>query len=88
MARHHSKKPQIVESFRTHDADTGSSEVQVALLTNKINELTQHFKIHSKDHHGRRGLLAAVGTRRRLLKYLKNESPSRHAALIARLGLR
>lgn len=88
MALHHKKKPEIVATFRTHDTDTGSAEVQVALLTTKINELTEHFKIHKKDHHGRRGLLKAVGQRRRLLKYLRNESPSRHAALVAKLGLR
>ena len=88
MALHHKKKPEIVAAFRTHDTDTGSAEVQVALLTTKINELTEHFKIHKKDHHGRRGLLKAVGQRRRLLKYLRNESPSRHATLVAKLGLR
>ena len=88
MALHYTKKNSIVESFRTHDSDTGSTEVQVALMTTRINTLTEHFRTHLKDHHGRRGLLSLVGKRRRLLKYLKNESPARHAALIAKLGLR
>ena len=88
MALHHTRKNAIVESFRTHDDDTGSTEVQVALMTERINTLTDHFRTHLKDHHGRRGLLSLVGKRRRLLKYLKNESPARHAALVAKLGLR
>lgn len=88
MALHFSQKNQIVSDFRTHDNDTGSTEVQVALMTKRINTLTEHFRTHLKDHHGRRGLLSLVGKRRRLLKYLKNESPARHAALVAKLGLR
>ena len=88
MALHETKKQEIIAANRQHDGDTGGTEVQVALLTANINQLTEHFKIHKKDHHGRRGLLRAVGQRRRLLKYLKNESPSRHAALVAKLGLR
>ena len=88
MALHHTKKDEIVSNFRTHDTDTGSTEVQVAMMTERIVTLTEHFKIHKKDHHGRRGLLALVGRRRRLLKYLKATSPSRHQELIQRLGLR
>ena len=88
MALHHTRKDEIVSTFRTHDTDTGGTEVQVALQTERINTLTEHFLEHKKDHHGRRGLLALVGKRRRLLKYLKGESPSRHQALIKQLGLR
>ena len=81
-------KSQTIEEYRTHDTDTGSSEVQVALLTKRINELTEHFKIHKKDHHGRRGLLKLVGRRRRLLAYLKRTDLDRYRKLIERLGLR
>lgn len=88
MALHSTRKNAIVESFRTHDGDTGSTEVQVALMTERINTLTEHFRTHLKDHHGRRGLLSLVGKRRRLLKYLKSESPARHAALCGKLKLR
>jgi small subunit ribosomal protein S15 len=88
MALHHTRKDEIVSTFRTHDNDTGSTEVQVALMTERINALTEHFRTHLKDHHGRRGLLALVGRRRRLLKHLKVESPSRHQELVQRLGLR
>ena len=88
MALHHTRTLEIVEKFRTHDSDTGSTEVQVALMTERINTLTGHFREHKKDHHGRRGLLALVGRRRRLLKYLKNENPARHQDLIKQLGLR
>lgn len=82
------EKPNIVRQFRTHDKDTGSPEVQVALLTNRIGYLTEHFKSNAKDHHSRRGLLKLVSRRRRLLDYLKNESPERYQKLIDRLGLR
>ncbi len=88
MALHHTRKDEIVAAFRTHDTDTGSTEVQVALQTERINTLTEHFRTHKKDHHGRRGLLALVGQRRRLLKYLKSESASRHAVLVKKLKLR
>ncbi len=81
-------KSEIVETHRIHDTDTGSSEVQVALLTQRINHLTEHFKIHKKDHHGRRGLLKLVGRRRRLLGYLKRTDVERYRSLIASLGLR
>lgn len=83
-----SEKPKIVGQYRTHDTDTGSPEVQVALLTNRIAYLTEHFKSNAKDHHSRRGLLQMVGRRRRLLDYLKRESPDRYHKLIERLGLR
>jgi small subunit ribosomal protein S15 len=83
-----SEKPNIVGQFRTHDKDTGSPEVQVALLTNRIGYLTDHFKGHAKDHHSRRGLLKLVSRRRRLLDYLKRESPDRYYRLIERLGIR
>jgi len=82
------EKPNIVSQYRTHDTDTGSPEVQVALLTNRITYLTEHFKSNAKDHHSRRGLLRLVSRRRRLLDYLKGENPERYHRLIERLGLR
>ncbi len=81
-------KEDIIKEYQTHEGDTGSSEVQVALLTNRINELTEHFKVHKKDHHGRRGLLKLVGRRRRLLAYLKTKDLERYRSTIERLGLR
>ena len=78
----------IIGDYRTHESDTGSPEVQVALLTQRIKELTEHFKIHAKDHHSRRGLLKMVGRRRRLLNYLKKKDLNRYKTLIERLGLR
>jgi small subunit ribosomal protein S15 len=81
-------KSQIVEAYRVHDSDTGSPEVQVALLTSRITELTGHFKTHTKDHHSRRGLLKLVGRRRRLLDYLKGKDLERYRSTIERLGLR
>ena len=81
-------KRQLMTDFATRDADTGSPEVQVALLTERINQLTEHLKAHKKDHHSRRGLLQMVGRRRRLLEYLKREDIERYRALIGRLGLR
>jgi small subunit ribosomal protein S15 len=80
--------PTIVTEFGTHETDTGSPEVQVALLTERINHLTDHLRIHKKDHHSRRGLLMLVGKRRRLLNYLNNQDVERYRSLIARLGLR
>lgn len=77
-----------IDEHRLHDRDTGSTEVQVALLTQRINELSEHFKVHAKDHHSRRGLLALVSQRRRLLDYLRRTGPERYQALIERLGLR
>ncbi len=82
------KKREVVEEYRVHESDTGSPEVQVALLTERINELSEHFKVHKKDHHSRRGLLKIVSQRRRLLAYIKRRDPVRYQALIKRLGLR
>ena len=82
------RKNVLIESFRTHQSDTGSPEVQVALLTERINELSEHFKTHQKDHHSRRGLLKIVSQRRRLLDYLRRYDAGRYQALIERLGLR
>ena len=82
------KKAEIVKKFATKAADTGSSEVQVALLTGRIKELTEHFKTHNKDHHGKRGLLKMIGQRRRLLTYLKAKDAKRYTALIQALDLR
>ena len=81
-------KSGIIEEYRVHGSDTGSPEVQVALLTQRIVELTEHFKIHKKDHHGRRGLLKLVGRRRRLLDYMKRKDIERYRTTIKRLGLR
>ncbi len=88
MSLHPIKKAKIVEQYRTHDADTGSPEVQIALLTKRIQELTEHFKVHPKDHHSRRGLLKLVSQRRRQLNYLRNVDVDRYRNLIKRLGLR
>ena len=82
------RKTGIIGDYKTHDSDTGSPEVQVALLSERINYLTEHFKVHAKDHHSRRGLLKLVGQRRRLLDYLKSKDSDRYAALIQRLGIR
>ena len=79
---------QIVAEYRTHESDTGSPEVQVALLSKRITELTEHFQTHKKDHHSRRGLLKLVSQRRSLLDYLRGKSPDRYQSLISRLGLR
>jgi small subunit ribosomal protein S15 len=82
------QKQQMVEQFRVHPTDTGSPEVQVALLSQRIEHLTGHFKVHVKDHHSRRGLLKLVGQRRRLLDYLRNSDFGRYQNLIRRLGIR
>jgi small subunit ribosomal protein S15 len=82
------KKQKIVHSFETHQGDTGSPEVQVALLTERINELTEHLKLHRKDHSSRRGLLKMVSTRASLLKYVGRKDPKRYRDIILRLGLR
>ena len=81
-------KTQLIEEYRRTDSDTGSPEVQVAVMSKRIDELTQHLKTHKKDHHSRRGLLQLVGRRRRLLDYLRREDVDRYRALIQRLGLR
>ena len=82
------KKTNIIESFGIHKTDTGSPEVQIALLSERITYLTEHFKTHRKDHHSRRGLLKMVGRRRRLLDYLKGCDPGRYLTVIQRLGIR
>ena len=82
------KKKELVEGYRLHDSDTGSSEVQIALLTRRLAELSEHFATHKKDHHSRRGLLKIVSKRRRLLAYLKRTDFERYQHLIGRLGLR
>jgi len=82
------QKDTIIVDFRTHDIDTGSSEVQIALLSARISYLTEHFKTHKKDHHSRRGLLKLVGRRRRLLDYLRRQDHERYQRVITRLGIR
>ncbi len=82
------EKRVIIEKYRVHDSDTGSPEVQVAILTERINYLTEHLKTHKKDHHSRRGLLKMVGRRRALLDYLKDADIERYRAIVDRLGLR
>ena len=82
------QKREIIDRFRLHEADTGSPEVQVAILSERINYLTGHFKSHAKDHHSRRGLIKLVGQRRRLLNFLKNQDIERYRTLIEQLGLR
>jgi small subunit ribosomal protein S15 len=88
MAITQERKQQIIQEFRTHETDTGSPEVQVAILTESIQNLTEHLKQHKKDHHSRRGLLKMVGQRRKLLDYLKKKDLNRYSALIEKLGLR
>ena len=88
MALSRDRKSGIIGTYKTHEADTGSPEVQVALLSERITYLTEHFKTHAKDHHSRRGLLKLVGQRRRLLDYLKSTDTGRYAELIRRLGIR
>lgn len=88
MALTKERKASIIDTYRTHNADTGSPEVQVAILSDRINYLTEHFKVHAKDHHSRRGLLKLVGQRRRLLDYLKSKDTQRYSELIRRLGIR
>ena len=82
------RKTELIGSYKTHGSDTGSPEVQVAILSERINDLTEHFKAHAKDHHSRRGLLMLVGRRRRLLDYLKTKDAQRYADLIRRLNIR
>lgn len=82
------KKAEIIKEFMRHEGDTGSPEVQIAILTYRINDLNEHLKLHKKDHHSRRGLLKMVGQRRNMLNYLKNKDVERYRSLIARLGLR
>ncbi|MGD2079686.1 MAG: 30S ribosomal protein S15 [Nitrospirota bacterium] len=82
------RKQDIINEYKTHDGDTGSPEVQIALLSERIRDLTEHFKVHKKDHHSRRGLLMLVGQRRKLLDYLKSNDKTRYEKIIERLGLR
>ena len=88
MALTKDRKTELIGSYKTHDADTGSPEVQVAILSERINYLTEHFKAHAKDHHSRRGLMMLVGQRRRLLDYLKTKDVLRYRGLIEKLGIR
>jgi len=82
------RKTELIGSYRTHDVDTGSPEVQIAILSARIGYLTEHFQTHRKDHHSRRGLLKMVGRRRRLLDYLKGKDSERYTGIIKRLGIR
>ena len=88
MAQQAERKSEIIEKFKTHDTDTGSSEVQIALLSDRISYLTEHFKVHKKDHHSRRGLLKLVGQRRRLLQHLKQKDLAKYRTIIQELGIR
>jgi small subunit ribosomal protein S15 len=88
MALEQARKTEIIENFQVHDTDTGSPEVQIALLTERINQLRGHFDVHKKDHSSRRGLLKLVSRRNQLLKYLTREDRSRYQQIIGRLGLR
>ena len=88
MATETELKEKIVSDYKTHTSDTGSSQVQIALLTQRINELTEHFKIHKKDNHSRRGLLKMVSRRRKLLDYLKRKNINEYHTIIEKLGLR
>lgn len=88
MAQTVEKKKELIEKFKIHDTDTGSCEVQIALLTERIQYLTEHFRTHSKDHHSRRGLLKLVGQRRNLLKYLQRKDVAKYRSLIQALGIR
>ena len=88
MALLRERKQEIITQFKTHDTDTGSPEVQIAILTRRIEELTEHFKMHVKDNHSRRGLLKMVSKRRRLLDYLKKQNFERYQQVIGKLGIR
>jgi small subunit ribosomal protein S15 len=88
MALSQERKAQLIQEFRTHENDTGSPEVQIAILTENINNLNEHLRVHKKDHHSRRGLLKMVGQRRNLLNYLKETDIQRYRVLVDRLGLR
>ncbi|CAH0346143.1 30S ribosomal protein S15 [Bacillus sp. CECT 9360] len=88
MAITQERKNELINEYKTHDADTGSPEVQIAVLTEDINNLNDHLRVHKKDHHSRRGLLKMVGKRRNLLTYLRNKDVTRYRELITKLGLR
>jgi small subunit ribosomal protein S15 len=82
------QKKEVIQKYKTHDSDTGSPEVQIALLSDRITQLTEHFKVHVKDHHSRRGLLKLVSRRRRLLDYVRARDEERYRSIITRLGIR
>lgn len=88
MALTRERKNEVIGGFKKHESDTGSPEVQIALLTERISTLTEHFKVHKKDHHSRRGLLKLVGQRRRQLDYLKSKDIERYREILAKLGIR
>ncbi len=88
MSLTHEAKQAIIDEYRVHDVDTGSPEVQIAILTRRIADLTEHLKVHKSDHHSRQGLLKMVGQRRSLLRYLNDREPDRYRKLVERLGLR
>lgn len=88
MAITQERKNELISEYRTHESDTGSAEIQIAILTEEINSLNEHLRTHKKDHHSRRGLFKMVGRRRNLLKYLRENEVSRYRELISRLGLR
>ncbi|MGX9133710.1 30S ribosomal protein S15 [Rummeliibacillus sp. JY-2-4R] len=88
MALTQERKNEIIAEFRTHESDTGSPEVQIAVLTEEINNLNEHLRVHKKDHHSRRGLFKMVGRRRNLLKYLRENDVQRYREIITKLGLR
>lgn len=88
MALTSEAKKSLIDEYRRHETDTGSSEVQIAILTTRINELTEHLQVHKKDHHSRRGLYKMIGQRRGLLNYLKNKDIERYRAIVDKLGLR
>jgi small subunit ribosomal protein S15 len=88
MAITQERKHELINEFKIHETDTGSADIQVAILTEEINNLTEHFRFHKKDHHSRRGLYKMIGTRKRLLKYLRENEVQRYRDLIAKLGLR
>ena len=88
MALTQEKKQELISQYQVHETDTGSSDLQVAMLTERINQLTQHLKANKKDHSSRRGLLKMIGRRKRLLAYIQNEDPNRYQSLISRLGIR
>lgn len=88
MALTQERKQEIIAQYQTHETDTGSADLQIAMLTNRINQLSTHLKTNKKDHSSRRGLLKMIGHRKRLLTFVHNESPERYKALISRLGIR
>jgi small subunit ribosomal protein S15 len=88
MSLNHETKQKVIGKYKTHESDTGSAEVQIALLTTRIIQLSDHFKVHKKDHHSRLGLLKLVGQRKRLITYLKRISPNKYKEIVESLGIR